>query len=184
MARSTRTASSRWAECAEIWDELEDRSTPEPISPAFSRRRSTTLPMNRNLSSFPFARRGTTDSHHLTPSGEVSGETEPLVETARRDFKRRRKSTGFPGFTARRNTARRTSGGGIQGPPRSFLGFRWWGSRPGSAGSPRARSTSWAAVPWYRDDPEAGLAGSSSTSERRSPQGPGPRSSRQDDSPV
>lgn len=184
VARSTRTTSSRWAECAEIWDELEDRSTPEPASPAFSRRRSTILPAHRNPSGFPFARRGTTDSRHLTPTGEAAEETEPLMDAPRREFRRRRKSTGFPGFTARRNTGRKTSGG-VQEAARNFLGFRWWGSRPGSTGpsdSGRTRSTSWA-VPGYRDDLEAGFAGSSSG--RGSAQGPGLRStSRQDDSPV
>jgi len=184
VARSTRTTSSRWAECAEIWDELEDRSTPEPASPAFSRRRSTILPAHRNSSAYPFARQGTTESRHLTPSGEASEETEPLVDAPRREFRRRRKSTGFPGFTARRNTGRKTSGG-IQEAARNFLGFRWWGNRPrptGPSNSPRTSSTSWA-VPVYRDDLEAGVAGSSS--ERESTQGSGFRSTtRQDDSPV
>ncbi len=168
MARSTRIPSSRWAERAEIWDELEDRSVPDPSSPAFSRRRSTTLPLNRDSTSFVFARRGTVDSRHLPPSGEVAEETEPLIEPGRRDFRRRRKSTGFPGFTARRHTARKASGG-IQEAARNFLGLRWWGNKPRPAGppsdSPRDRSASWAAAAPYRDDLEAGLGGSAS--ERR-----------------
>ncbi len=189
MARSTRTPSSRWTEeCTEIWDELEDRNTPEPVSPAFSRRRSTTLPANRKLSGFPFTRRGTVDSHPPPPNGEASGEAEPLIGTPRRDFRRRRKSTGFPGFTARRNTGRKTSGG-IQGAARNLLGLKWWGSKPrptGASDSQGTRPTSWAA-PVYREDREdleAGLAGPSSASERTSPQGPDPTSSRQDEPGV
>jgi hypothetical protein len=195
ITRTTRKASSRWAERAEIWDELEDRSTP-PVSPAFSRRRSTTLPGQRN--SFMSTRRGTTDSRHLAAAGEGLEETEPLIESPTRPFRRRRKSTGFPGFTARKNTARKTSGG-IQDMARSIFG-KWWGNRPRStepSDSPRPSSVNWA-VPAYRDDMrddlEAGPAGSSS--ERRSPlvhearpgqepgQGPGSASNRQDDSPV
>lgn len=191
MARSTRTTSSRWAERAEIWDELEDRSTPEPASPAFSRRRSITLPGHKNSSSSMFARRATTDSRHLPPTGEAPEEAEPLIDSPRKNFRRRRKSTGFPGFTARRNTGRKTSGG-FQDVARNVLGLRWWGNRPRStesANSPRASSAGWTATP-YRDDLEAGLAGSSS--ERRPPLVPEPRSNqasesrstRQDDSPV
>ncbi len=185
MTRSTRTTSSRWTEeCTEIWDELEDRNALEPASPAFSRRRSTTLPANRKLSGFPFTRRGTVDSP-LPSNGEASGEAEPLIGTPRKDFRRRRKSTGFPGFTARRNTGRKTSGG-IQGAARNLLGLKWWGNKPrptGPSDSTGTRSTSWAA-PVYREDREdleAGLAGPSSTSERRLHQGSDPTSSRQDE---
>jgi multidrug transporter EmrE-like cation transporter len=191
QARSTRTASSRWAERAEIWDELEDRSTPEPASPAFSRHRSTTLPAHSRSSSLIFGRRETADPRHHTPSGEAAEETETLIDSPRRNFRRRRKSTGFPGFTARKNTTRKTSGG-IQDAARNILGLRWWGNRPrstGPTGSPRASSASWA-VPAYRDDLEAGLAGPSS--ERRPPLVVDPRSGQesesrrtgQDDSPI
>ncbi|KAK4154833.1 magnesium transporter NIPA-domain-containing protein [Chaetomidium leptoderma] len=193
MARSTRAASSRWAEQAEIWDELEDRNTPEPASPAFSRRRSTTLPAHRQTSSSMFARRGTTDSRHLASTSEAPEEAEPLMESPRRMFRKRRKSTGFPGFTARKTTGRKTSGG-IQDAAHNIWGFRWWGKRPGPGptgptDSPRSSSASWA-VPAYRDDLEAGLA--SPSSESRPPPGPalrpgpgsGSRNTRQDDSPV
>jgi hypothetical protein len=203
MARSTRAGSSRWAEHAEIWDELEDRNTSEPASPAFSRRRSTTLPAHRHSASFT-ARRGTTDPRHLNPAGEATEETDPLIQSPRGAFRRRRKSTGFPGFTARKTTGRKTSGG-IQDLARNVFGLKWWGNRPrptGPTGSPRASSASWAAAPAYRDDLETGLAGPSSSSAEARPsssslvhdprprgQGPGPESrsttsSRQDDSPV
>lgn len=196
IARSTRIPSSRWAERAEIWDELEDRSVPDPASPAYSRRRSTTLPLNRDSASFAFAQRGTIDSRHPPPTGgEAAEETDPLIEPGRRDFRRRRKSTGFPGFTARRQTVRKASGG-IQEAARNFLGLRWWGNKPrpaaaGPSDSPRDRSASWAAAGAYRDDLESGLGGGSVAPERRSPPrvldpGPsqGPASTRQDDPAV
>jgi len=187
IARSTRAASSRWAEQAEIWDELEDRSTPEPASPTFSRRRSTTLPGRRNSPSLMSARRGTTDSRR----GEATEEAEPLIQPPRGDFRRRRKSTGFPGFTARKATGRKTSGG-IQGFARNVLGMKWWGNKPRPTrptDSPRASSASWGALP-YRGDLESGLAGPSS--EARPPPvldpRPGPGSTSKDsgqgDSPV
>ncbi|KAK4124973.1 hypothetical protein N657DRAFT_343177 [Parathielavia appendiculata] len=192
-ARSTKAASSRWVERAEIWDELEDRSAQEPASPAFSRHRSTTLPGRSKSSSVLFGMRETNDSRHLTPNGDVGEEADPLVDPARpgRSFRRRRKSTGFPGFTARKNTVRKASGG-VQDVARNIFGLRWWGNRPRSTGgtdSPRASPVSWA-TPAYRDDLEAGIAGPSS--ERRSSMGLdprssqdlGPRSAREDDSPV
>jgi multidrug transporter EmrE-like cation transporter len=171
MARSSRTSSSRWAaEHAEIWDELEDRTDgvqESTLSPAFGRRRrSTTLPLQRGDSgSYMFARRATTDARNagLLAGGGAggdaadAGEAEALPESPRRNFRRRRKSTGFPGFTARKNTGqgRKASGGGIQDAARSVLGFKWWGgSRPRSTGpfdSP-SRAVS------YADDPEAGPA--------------------------
>jgi multidrug transporter EmrE-like cation transporter len=187
MTRATRAASSRWAEQAEIWDELEDRSTPEPASPAFSRRRSTTLPGHRHSLSFT-TRRGTTE-------GEGTEESEPLMPPQRINLKKRRKSTGFPGFTARKTTARKSSGG-FQGLARNVFGLKWWGNKPRPTGltdSPRASSASWTAAPTRREDLEAGLAGPSSQ-ERPPPlvsdpgpnQGPGSGSGRmrQDDSPV
>ncbi|KAL2140629.1 hypothetical protein VTI28DRAFT_3555 [Corynascus sepedonium] len=158
MTRSSRAASSRWAEQAEIWDELEDRSTLEPASPAFSRRRSTTLPVHRTSPSLS-ARRETGDSHRV----EAGDEAEPLISSPRGNFRRRRKSTGFPGFTARKTTARKTSGG-IQSLARNVFGLKWWGSKPRTAmstDSPKANSES-LAVPSYRDDLESGLAGPSS----------------------
>ncbi|KAL2136053.1 hypothetical protein VTI74DRAFT_5633 [Chaetomium olivicolor] len=202
IARSTRTTSSRWAERAEIWDELEDRSTPEPSSPAFSRRRSTTLPGHRNSSaSYTLPRRGTTtNSPGLPPAGEATEETEPLIDSPRRHFRRRRKSTGFPGFTARKSTARKTSGG-IQGAARNLLALKWWGNRPrsktGPTSSPRAGLGGWEQHQPCRGDLEAGLAAESSREGVCRPplvlldsrsgggsSGERQRSNRQDDSPV
>ncbi|KAK4237843.1 hypothetical protein C8A03DRAFT_15653 [Achaetomium macrosporum] len=195
MARSTRTAPIRWAERAEIWDELDDRSTADPTSPAFSRRWSTTLPVHRASTSSTLPRRGTTDSRNPVLTGEpLAEETDPLMDSPRRKFRRRRKSTGFPGFTARRSTGRGTSGG-IPDVAHRIWALTWWGNRSRSTGpmdSPRASSAGWTA-PVHRDELEAGRAGSSS--ERRSPlvvfepssgrgSGSGPGSNRHDDSPV
>ncbi|KAK4102110.1 hypothetical protein N658DRAFT_424288 [Parathielavia hyrcaniae] len=193
LSRSTRASSSRWVERAEIWDELEDRSAQEPASPAFSRHRSTTVPGSTS-SSLLFGRRETSASRHLTPSGDVGEETEPLIDSARpgRNFRRRRKSTGFPGFTARKSAIRKASGG-IQEAARNIFGLRWWNNRPrstGGAGSPRASPAVWAApASAYRDDDlEAGQGPSerrlSLTLDPRSSPGSGSRSARQDDSPV
>jgi uncharacterized membrane protein len=189
IARSARTTPSRWAERAEIWDELDDRSTPEPSSPTFNRRRSTTLPVHRASAASLPPRRGTTSSRNPAVTGEpLAEETDPLMESPRRNFKRRRKSTGFPGFTARRSTGRKTSGG-IPDVAHRIWGLTPWGNRQrpiGPVASPRASSAGWTA-PVNRDDLEAGLADPSSG--RRPPlvvfePSSGSGSNRQDDSPV
>jgi hypothetical protein len=187
MARSTRTNSPRWAERDEIWGELEDRNTSEPVSPAFNRRRSTTVPGPRGSASFLLPRRGTTDSRNPILSGEAVQETEPLIGSPRRNFRKRRKSTGFPGFTARRNTNRKTSGG-LQDVARNVWGLRWWGNKPRTPGltdSPRSSSAGWSVSP-YTDDTAEGSADSrpSPRPDPRSSPGLGSRSKRRDDSPV
>ncbi|KAK4458470.1 hypothetical protein QBC42DRAFT_23424 [Cladorrhinum samala] len=149
-ARSVRTVSSRWGptERAEIWGELEDRDSPEPLSPSFSRRRSTTLP-TRDRSSL-LGRRVASDFPALDSTGGSDGavEDDSLLSTSspRRDFRKRRKSTGFPGFTARK-TKKPLSG--IQ----ELWRMNWWKSwrgRPQSQGSysPQAgtRSASWGGI--------------------------------------
>ncbi|KAH6630258.1 hypothetical protein B0J18DRAFT_95011 [Chaetomium sp. MPI-SDFR-AT-0129] len=171
MARSTRTVSNRWQEQAEIWDELEDRNTPEPTSPSFNRRQSITLPGHRHSGSFT-GRKGATDSHRPSQSGEAAEETEPLMQSSKQAFRRRRKSTGFPGFTARKTTGRKTPGG-ISEAARNLFGLKWWGNKPRSTDSPRSISGGWTA-PASRGDLESGLAGPSS--ETRPPLAVDPRS--------
>lgn len=184
MTRPPRAVSAQWAEQVEIWDELDDRPTPEPaVNPAFGRRRSTTMP--KDSPSFPFPRRGMGDVHIPTPSSEAIQETEPLVGTPRKNFRRRRKSTGFPGFTARRTIANRpTPGTRLREIARSIWGLQWWGNRNRSRTprladcSPQTSSAGWAG-PAYRDEP--------TEAEARSPLPFDPRSSRRDgrdDSPV
>ncbi|KAK4198440.1 hypothetical protein QBC40DRAFT_178710 [Triangularia verruculosa] len=175
MARSTRTVSNRWTERAEIWDELEDRESPGPMSPALNRRRSTTLPARETNAVRQAMRRGVTEFPIL---GDASTDAEPLLSSSaspRRDFRRRRKSTGFPGFTARRNSSKKTSAGGLQDAVGNLWRMRWWRNGSRSAGgtpvlpttedTPHSRSVSWgggqreqyrddSVLVGYRDDPD------------------------------
>ncbi|KAH7628757.1 hypothetical protein B0T09DRAFT_167336 [Sordaria sp. MPI-SDFR-AT-0083] len=140
-SQSIRTLpSNQWTERAEIWDELEDRDTPPNhsslSSPAFlssSRRRSTTLPVtnpNEGTSLLHPRRREVSDSYQFAPRSITD------LASPRRNFRRRRKSTGFPGFIPRKPSAsttapRRTSGGGgLQDIVSGFLKARWWKSKP------------------------------------------------------
>ncbi|KAF4418012.1 DUF803 domain [Fusarium acutatum] len=108
----------RWAERAEIWDELEDRD--ESSTPG-NRRRSSTLPRHTESSPLLPTKRSTTSG----PVGEESG---PSTEsTPRRLTRRRRKSTGFPGLKARRYQRNRSSTDlGALG---NILSLSWFRSR-------------------------------------------------------
>lgn len=183
-SRSMTSPSSRWAERAEIWGELEDRDVPESPSPV-TRRRSTTLG-SRNPSSPLSLRRRSMERNRDDGAGPS---TEPLLGSSpRRAFARRRKSTGFPGFIARPTVGggrKPSGGGGLQDVVGGFLGFKWWKNRKkqgrkllapivgGPLGgpeypansSPRPRprpvsATTWAASR-YRDEEEQGAASSS-----------------------
>ncbi|OIW31016.1 hypothetical protein CONLIGDRAFT_630912 [Coniochaeta ligniaria NRRL 30616] len=138
-AVSVKTNASRWslAETAEIWGELEDRDTPEsPLVPGMHRRRSSTLPRIQGnefgTTAFPpllSGRRATGPPGTLAAPGAAGASTDLATPGARRiAFRRRRKSTGFPGFTARK-TAKRTSSVGGGALPDALGGlwrFRWW----------------------------------------------------------
>ncbi|KAK3500635.1 hypothetical protein B0T13DRAFT_225869 [Neurospora crassa] len=130
---------NRWTECAEIWDELEDRDTPpdhsSTSSPAFlssSRRRSTTLPVtnpNEGTSLLHPRRREVSDSYQFAPRAATD------LASARRNFGRRRRSTGFPGFIPRKPSAttvprKLSGGGGLQDLVSGFLRARWWKNKP------------------------------------------------------
>lgn len=176
----------RWAERAEIWGELEDIDGPEsPSLPIANRRRSTTLGPG-DPSSPLFVRRRSVD---LYRDDEAGPNTDPLLgPSPRRAFRRRRKSTGFPGFTARRTVGggRKVSGGGgLQDAVGGFLRLKWWKGRNkqgnnsrspiiGGLESPTLRprpvsATTWAAGPSrYRDEEEQGAASSSAAAGRRS----------------
>lgn len=137
-SQSIRTLpSNRWTERAEIWDELEDRDTPPDhsslSSPAFlssSRRRSTTLPVsnpNEGTSLLHPRRREVSDSYQFAPRAATD------LASPRRIFRRRRKSTGFPGFIPRKSsatTAPKKSSGGLQDIVGGFLRVRWWKNKP------------------------------------------------------
>ncbi|KAK4170377.1 magnesium transporter NIPA-domain-containing protein [Cladorrhinum sp. PSN259] len=170
MARSLRTASSRWTERAEIWGELEDRESPEPVSPSFSRRRSTTLPARERSSLLGSgAPRRVASDYPVAGGGDATAEDELLASSSspRRAFRRRRKSTGFPGFTARKNR-KSSAAGGIQDAVGNLLRMKWWRSLRGQQGandaaaarhSPQIRSASWggaAGEGYRRSDLEAG----------------------------
>ena len=132
--------SNRWTERAEIWDELEDRDTPldhsSLSSPAFltsSRRRSTTLPVtnpNEGTSLLHPRRREVSDSYNqFAPRAATD------LASTRRPFRRRRRSTGFPGFIPRKPSAttapRKVSGGGgLQDIVGGFLRAKWWKNKP------------------------------------------------------
>ncbi|KAK4187293.1 hypothetical protein QBC35DRAFT_385106 [Podospora australis] len=199
LPRHVRTVSSRWSsERAEIWDELEDRDFSAPSSPMLNRRRSTTLPAREASRLLP--KRGATAFPNLGPGGDAAVDTEALGSSnPRRDCRRRRKSTGFPGFTARRNTTSRKPSGGLQDAVGSIWRMRWWknGSRSNApvlpiasssaASSPQIRSASWAGEAYGDNSAAEPLLGgenesrnsTSNNSDRPTPQDPrtGPRPS-------
>jgi len=154
--RPTSSLVSRWTERAEIWDELEDRESPEPTSP-LTRRRSTTLPGSSETTSLLFPRRsGTSTSDFPTLSqGDGAGGPSTADPSPRRNFRRRRKSTGFPGFTARRATAGTRKTSGLQDAVGSIWRLRWWNKSKGTPASPRVVSSpaTWGAAERYRDGP-------------------------------
>ncbi len=174
-----RTTPSRWMERAEIWDELEACESPIISSPMLNRRRSTTLPGNSEATSLLGPRR-TGTGEFLTPGEGRSDQPDP---TPRRNFRRRRKSTGFPGFTARKTSQRKASGG-LQNAVENIWKLRWWGkgkpSTPRVTSSPAASPAFWAAS--YQDEPASGQAESSAQAAKRSrgPEG----ASNSNDSPV
>ncbi|KAI2634804.1 hypothetical protein GGS26DRAFT_524789 [Hypomontagnella submonticulosa] len=180
-----RKPSTRWHERAEIWDELEDQDTPRP---SFNRHRSSTLPGSATSENTPLI-----GGSRRVISGESSvslSAAEPTGDSPRKIFRRRRKSTGFPGFTARRHMRRKSSAGaGVQDALGGIWKLRWWRrnrdnqsdlavASPPESGSERRRSWVWS--PSRRqhhdeDQPE-------DDSERRvHNQRPRPRSPRGDD---
>ncbi|KAI1088899.1 hypothetical protein F5B19DRAFT_485593 [Rostrohypoxylon terebratum] len=115
-----RKPSSRWHERAQIWDELEDQESPRPSL----RNRSSTLPASAIGEDTPLmpGRRIISAESTASLNAIEAGESSP-----RRMFRRRRKSTGFPGFTARRHIRRKSSAGaGIQEALGGIWKMRWW----------------------------------------------------------
>ncbi|OTB17009.1 hypothetical protein K445DRAFT_57703 [Daldinia sp. EC12] len=171
---------NRWHERSEIWDELEDQDTPRP---SFSKSRSITMPGSVVSENTPLM-----GSRRL-----VSGESavsltaaEPSEESPRKIFRRRRKSTGFPGFTARKHIRRKSSAGaGVQDALGGILKLRWWrGKRnnnsdvavASSPGGESERRPSWVSSPTrrqYQDDPEddVGRRNSNQSLRPKSPRG-------------
>jgi magnesium transporter len=135
----------RWQERQEIWDELDDDEVPYSPLPV-SRLRSKTLPAN-DASLTGSHRRGISD----TPL--VIGETPRSADSSRPrfGFRARRKSTGFPGFTARKSS-RRTSGGPVQGAIGGIS--RWWRNRNNDSSGDLLQRPASSTFPEYSDDPE------------------------------
>ncbi|GKT50737.1 putative magnesium-dependent phosphatase [Colletotrichum spaethianum] len=155
----------RWQERAEIWGELEDRDTP---SPPVSRRRSSTMPdASESTSLLPHRRGASSGSGNQFPPLTPASEAGPSGESpsSRRPMgRRRRKSTGFPGFTARRRRKSQSSTPTLQEALGGIWKLKWWRSegRPGSAvaddgaSNPPGSSGSGSAWPMFRDEPPPG----------------------------
>ncbi|TGJ82832.1 hypothetical protein E0Z10_g5931 [Xylaria hypoxylon] len=116
----SRKSSQRWDD--EIWDELEDQQSSRP-----SRQRSSTMPAGPTLSE------GTPllSGRRIPPGGPSapvsSAGGRHSGESPRRIFRRRRKSTGFPGFTARKHDRRKSSSNiGVQDALGGILKLKWW----------------------------------------------------------
>lgn len=126
---SGRKSSQRWD--AEIWDELEDQQSSRP-----SRQRSSTMPTGPTLGEgtplLPGRRvfTGGSAASISGAGGRLSG------ENPRRAFRRRRKSTGFPGFTARKRDRRKSSSAaGVQDALGGIWKLKWWKQRGTKNGS-------------------------------------------------
>ncbi|PSR93826.1 DUF803 domain-containing protein, partial [Coniella lustricola] len=126
ISRRKTSFAQPWAERREIWGELDDENVPYSPKPMTGRLRSKTLPINDSSLLISHQRRSL--GSPFTPTG-VSGSGDRPPRSANSDFVRlRRKSTGFPGFTARRTVRRKSIGGaGIQGAVGGIS--RWWRSR-------------------------------------------------------
>jgi magnesium transporter len=175
MTPSIRTNASRWTERAEIWDELEDQDPPRsPALPVLGRRRSSTLPvLNESQVSLPPPRRGTSGGNPfgLGLSGSANNSTEGLA-SRRGAFRKRRRSTGFRGFQARRTT--RQSSGGLQELFGGIWRSRWFGKNKGKQPDSPADATRGPDWPPFRDDPdEDGPAPEASQEDRRGDRFPG-----------
>ncbi|KAI1152101.1 magnesium transporter NIPA-domain-containing protein [Nemania diffusa] len=141
-----RKSSQRWDE--EIWDELEDQQSSRP-----SRQRSSTMPtgptLNEGTPLLPGRRivRGDSVASVSGAGGRHSAESQ------RRMSRRRRRSMGFPGFTARKHDRRKsTSAPGVQDALGGIWKLKWWRQR----GENKSNNTS------HTDIAVASPAGSSS----------------------
>ncbi|KAI0143769.1 DUF803 domain protein [Xylariaceae sp. FL1272] len=158
----SRKQSLRWHD--DIWDELEDQNSSRPL--LGGRQRSSTMPSRAMTEGTPL----------LASQRMVSGESTTSLasqgpENPRKIFRKRRKSTGFPGFQARKHD-RKTSSGAGHDALGGILKLRWWkhkhgngehdfavGSPPGSSSSARpfGRRSGEGRTARFADDPEQGL---------------------------
>lgn len=156
----------RWQERQEIWGELDDGDIPYSPTP-FSRVRSKTLPPEE-ASLLAGHRRGVSNGAVSVASASTERFAQPA--RSRSEYHSRRKSTGFPGFTARKGSRRKSVGpSAMQG---AVGGFSWLWKRAKnhnySTGDLPARRSS-TTLPEYRDDPEhdEGGQGSAEVTGRR-----------------
>jgi magnesium transporter len=146
--RKSIAPSVRWTERAEIWDELQDNNAPKSPLPGglITRRRSTTLPVLGEESALLPVRRDT--SATFGPASAGAGPSgDPLARNGRA-FRRRRKSTGFPGFTARRNS--RKSPTSIQEAVNGLTKLKWWSQKGKDSAQPSTGRTVSPSFPWFR----------------------------------
>ncbi|PHH72338.1 hypothetical protein CDD80_4599 [Ophiocordyceps camponoti-rufipedis] len=140
MTPAPRNKTFRWAERAEIWGELHDRT--DTGSPTGSRHRSSTVPGRTENTPLLLA----SSSRRTEPgSTETVNDTGGSADsTPRRLGRRRRRSTGFPGLVARRNVRKRSSS--TSGSLRQMLTLGWWTGRGN-----RSSMGSWSRSPVTRD---------------------------------
>ncbi|KAI0476151.1 DUF803 domain protein [Xylariaceae sp. FL0804] len=147
---------SHWDEHNEIWGELEDEETTRP----FHRERSNTMPSGPPSEGTPLL------GGRRIMAGESTtslGRTGSVSENPRKVFRRRRKSTGFPGFTARKNPRmqrRQSTSAGVQDALGGIWKLKWWRHRGDRASDvavdspPGSGGQIWAGGPSrYQDDP-------------------------------
>jgi len=156
----TRKKGFRWAEQAEIWSELEDQD--EATTPV-SRLRSSTLPGRSESSPLLSQYQRRTVSGAAVPPTAVSDS--PGAPTTRVG-RRRRKSTGFPGLVARRNSKKRNDS--ISESLGNILSLKWWKERgrPSSTASLPAAAAA-AGPSAYRDDADEDEHQSGAPADRR-----------------
>ncbi|KAK8024131.1 hypothetical protein PG993_012197 [Apiospora rasikravindrae] len=126
---------TRWTNRADIWDELEDQGA-YPSSPR-SARRSVTLPAGVDETTSLLGGGGTSRHVSNTSAGSFSSVDPSGLEAGlgqRRAFRRRRKSTGFPGFSARRR-GRSKSTANVQEALGGIWKLKWFKGRPRAASS-------------------------------------------------
>lgn len=148
---------AHWQERREIWGELDDDEIPYSPVPGINRLRSKTLPTNESSLLISHHRRGVSTTelpHAFHPIDGPAGSERP-PRSSRSDFRMRRKSTGFPGFTARKS-GRRKSVGGSSGAIHGALGglTRWWRARANNSSGDLITRPASSTFPEYRDYPE------------------------------
>lgn len=187
-----------WQERREIWGELDDDDIPYSPLLGPNRLRSKTLPthefshhQHRQVHSTGDALPNPFRSETDVNTGRAGSANERPPGSSRSDFRLRRKSTGFPGFTARKVSRRKSVGGGGAGAIHGAIGglSRWWRNRGLGANSSQgelALPASATTLPEYRDDEDVAVSSpvASGYQDEPSPrpQPPASDSERRDDS--